>query len=73
MRDGPLWVLFYLNEGDPREPPHIHVIDGRDEAKFWLTPEAFNDGLKAKMRARPSRMVEENRAHLEEAWNDYFA
>ena len=26
--------LFYSNEGDPREPAHIHVQQGRDEAKF---------------------------------------
>lgn len=29
---------FYANEGNPREPAHIHVRQGRDEAKFWLTP-----------------------------------
>ncbi|AEG50797.1 hypothetical protein Sphch_3183 [Sphingobium chlorophenolicum L-1] len=27
---------FYANEGDPREPVHIHVRKGRDNAKFWL-------------------------------------
>ena len=30
---------FYSNEGDPLEPPHIHVRKGRDDAKFWLQPE----------------------------------
>src|SRR5690606_40111225 len=29
----------YSNEGDPPEPPHIHVRKGRDDAKFWLRPE----------------------------------
>jgi Domain of unknown function (DUF4160) len=40
--------LFYVNEGNPREPVHIHVKQGRDEAKFWLSPDvamAYNCGL----------------------------
>lgn len=43
--------LFYSNEGNPREPAHIHVRRGRDEAKFWLNPDValdYNDGLGAR-------------------------
>jgi hypothetical protein len=43
---------FYSNEGNPREPVHIHVRQGRDEAKFWLTPTvvmAYNDGFDARI------------------------
>ena len=39
---------FYSDEGDPREPVHIHVRKGRDNAKFWLWPEvnvAYNRGF----------------------------
>jgi hypothetical protein len=32
-------AFFYSNEGDPREPPHVHVIAGAAEAKFWLRPD----------------------------------
>jgi len=39
LRVDRLRFLFYSNEGTPREPPHIHVLQDRDEAKFWLTPE----------------------------------
>lgn len=28
--------FFFSNEGSPREPPHIHVLKGEGEAKFWL-------------------------------------
>lgn len=76
MRNGPLRVFFYSNEGDPREPPHVHVIAGRDEAKFWLTPEvtmAYNDGLRPKLLSRALRLVEDNRAAFEEAWHEHFA
>jgi hypothetical protein len=31
--------FFFSNEGDPREPPHVHVRRGGGEAKFWLMPE----------------------------------
>ena len=30
--------FFYLHEGNPREPIHIHVRKGNAEVKFWLRP-----------------------------------
>ena len=68
--------MFYSNEGDPREPVHIHVRQGRDEAKFWLSPEvslAYNDGFDARTLNRIRRFVEEHREHLERAWHEHFA
>lgn len=68
--------MFYSNEGYPREPVHIHVRQGRDEAKFWLSPEvsmAYNDGFDARTLNRIRRLVEERREHLERAWHEYFA
>jgi hypothetical protein len=38
--------FFYSNEGNPREPVHIHVEQAETEAKFWLLPflhVAYND------------------------------
>ena len=37
-RDGHRF-FFFSNEGDPREPPHVHVRRAGDEAKLWLRPE----------------------------------
>jgi hypothetical protein len=43
---------FFANEGEPREPVHIHVAKAGADAKFWLYPdvelaynieEAWND------------------------------
>ena len=68
--------LFYANEGNPREPVHIHVRTGRDEAKFWLSPTvrlAYNRGLRVAMLGRVELMVEDHRAELERAWNDFFS
>ena len=42
--------FFYSNEGDPREPVHVHVEKAGCEAKFWLSPAvslAYNDGHSA--------------------------
>lgn len=30
--------FFYSNEGDPREPLHIHVRKAEAVAKLWLKP-----------------------------------
>ncbi|HET9070111.1 MAG TPA: DUF4160 domain-containing protein, partial [Amaricoccus sp.] len=32
--------FFYLNEGDPREPMHVHVMKDGCEVTFWLDAEA---------------------------------
>jgi hypothetical protein len=76
LREEGFRFFFYSNEGDPREPPHIHARQGDDEAKFWLTPTvslAYNDGLTAKALNKAQKLVELHRSELERAWNDYFA
>ncbi|MFN5128947.1 MAG: DUF4160 domain-containing protein [Sphingomonadaceae bacterium] len=30
---------FFANEGNPREPLHVHVSRAGATAKFWLYPE----------------------------------
>ncbi|MDO5706793.1 MAG: DUF4160 domain-containing protein [Paracoccus sp. (in: a-proteobacteria)] len=59
-----------------REPAHIHVRRGRDEARFWLRPEvvpAYNDGFGAKDLNRLARMVIAHRADFERALDECFA
>ena len=68
--------LFYGNEGNPREPVHIHVRHGRDEAKFWLSPDvrlAYDRGLSVQALNRMQRLVEDHRDELERAWNAFFS
>ncbi len=76
FRSGSYRFFFYSDEGNPREPPHVHVRQGRDEAKFWLHPDvgvAYNDGFDARDLNRLQRLVEDHRDDLERAWHDYFA
>jgi hypothetical protein len=67
---------FFSDEGNPREPVHIHVKAGRDEAKFWLSPNvrlAYNRGLSGPTLNRVQHLVEENRDELERTWNEFFS
>lgn len=76
LRDGGCRFFFYSDEGDPREPPHIHVRQGEDEAKFWLQPNvsmAYNEGFDARTLNRLQKLVELHRDELERAWHEYFA
>jgi hypothetical protein len=76
FREGGYRFHFFSDEGDPREPVHIHVRKGRDNAKFWLYPEvsvAYNRGFPSRVQAELIRMIEERREEIESAWNDHFA
>jgi len=68
--------FFYSNEGDPREPIHIHVRRGTSVAKFWLFPEvqlADSYGFAARELNKIGRIVDNRKPEIEEAWNDHFS
>lgn len=67
--------LFYANEGDPREPMHIHVLKDGIDAKFWLWPEvnlAYNDGFSARTLRELNETIERRRKEIARAWNEFF-
>ncbi len=73
-RDG-YRFFFFSNEGDPREPPHVHARRAGEEAKLWLRPEvavADSFGFYAAVLNALVRIVREERARIERAWNGYF-
>lgn len=75
FRYGSFRLLFYANEGDPREPPHIHAVRDGVDTKFWLWPEvrpAYNDGYNAPTIRELIRVIEERREEIQEKWNDFF-
>ena len=68
-------LFFYANEGQPREPVHVHVERGESEAKFWIDPDvrvAYNDGMDAKALREALELVETNRERIEQAWHEFF-
>ena len=68
--------FFYSNEGDPREPAHIHVRKGSAETKVWLNPEiAFDEsnGFNPRELRDIIKVIVGNYSLLLEAWNDHFS
>jgi len=67
--------FFYSNEGDPREPAHVHAMGAGGEAKVWLRPEvsiAHSAGLTARDLRLLTEVVAKRRDDIERAWNEYF-
>jgi len=67
--------FFFSNEGNPREPIHIHALSGDGEAKFWLDPSvrvADSVGFSANALRELAEVVERHRAVIEEAWHEHF-
>ena len=73
LRRGPYRFYFYSNEGD--EPMHVHIERDRNIAKFWLDPVRLqrSGGFRPTEISRISRLVENNRETIAEAWNEYFS
>jgi hypothetical protein len=67
--------FFYSNEGNPREPVHVHVRAGGSEAKLWLDPQvrvAASYGFDAGTLRELVEAAQTNRELIERAWHDYF-
>ena len=67
--------FFFSNEGNPREPLHVHVRKGAAVAKFWLYPEvclAESYGLNSQEQGRLATIVAGRRQEIEEAWHGFF-
>ena len=67
---------FFSNEGDPREPLHVHVTSRSGAtAKFWIRPEvvlASNKGFPAKVLSQLVSVIEDRADEIESVWNDHF-
>jgi hypothetical protein len=72
LRVGRYRFFFYSNEG--REPPHIHIKAGEDEAKYWLDPVqlAGNYGFNGRELSEIERLIAQHRVALLEAWNEHL-
>ena len=66
---------FFSNEGNPREPVHIHASSANGEAKFWLHPNvqvASSAGFDRRTLSELLFIVEDRRDEIERAWHEYF-
>lgn len=68
--------FFYSNEGNPREPPHVHVERGEGDAKVWLDDPPRLDpdshGFSDRERSVILRIVGARRAEMEASWHEHF-
>jgi hypothetical protein len=66
--------FFYSNEGDPREPIHIHVMKDLGTAKFWLEPVSLAQSSRFDARAlRELEQIVQIRAEdIRRAWREHF-
>lgn len=66
---------FYSNEGDPREPIHVHAFGAGAQAKLWLYPEVriqYSAGFTAREQGQLIRDVEARRELITKVWNEHF-
>jgi len=66
---------FFSNEGNPREPLHIHAQRGECLAKIWLHPEvllAENYGFSAVDLRVILEQVSRHKQDIERDWNEHF-
>jgi len=68
--------FFYSNEGDPREPLHIHVRKAEAVAKFWLEPEpvvAEAYDMSSRELRELLEVAVENKDLIRRYWNEHFS
>jgi hypothetical protein len=72
LRVGSYRFFFYSADGD--EPPHIHVEQSGNAAKFWIDPVrlARSSGFRRTDLREIERIVIENTPALLEAWHGFF-
>lgn len=67
--------FFYSNEGDPKEPLHIHVRKGSAVAKIWLAPEpsvAEAYGMSGPELHELLDVAIEHREEIARSWHEFF-
>ena len=67
--------FFFANEGDPREPIHVHVRSAERVAKFWVVPEVSLAESYRMMFLELNELeevVRDNRDLIVENWNEFF-
>ncbi|MHB0925767.1 MAG: DUF4160 domain-containing protein [Gallionellaceae bacterium] len=67
--------FFFSNEGNPREPLHVHVRRAEATAKFWVVPQVGvveSYGLSSQELNELAKVVADNRQLIERAWHEFF-
>jgi hypothetical protein len=68
--------FFHSNEGEPREPLHIHARKGEAAAKFWLEPAACVAEVYGMSSHELHELLDvaiENKDLIARYWNEHFS
>jgi hypothetical protein len=68
-------LFFYSNEGDPREPLHVHIRKAASIAKYWIEPEielAESYGFKKHELTEIQALVCEHQDLIQDKWHEFF-
>jgi hypothetical protein len=68
--------FFFSNEGNPREPLHVHVRRADASAKFWMEPHvcvAESYGLNGQELNELAKVVADNHQLIERTWHEFFS
>jgi hypothetical protein len=69
-------AFFFANEGNPREPIHVHIRKGEAVAKFWVEPEvslAESYAMNARELKELEMMVVAQQNIIKEKWHEFFS
>ena len=68
--------FFHSNEGEPKEPLHIHARKGEAVAKFWLEPVACVAEVYGMSSHELNELLDvaiENKDLIARYWNEHFS
>ena len=81
LRIGPYSIYFWSTEGDPLEPVHVHISEGRATSaatKLWITSTGKvilcnnNSQIPDKILRKLMRMIEANSTEIINKWLERF-
>ncbi|MGI5947876.1 MAG: DUF4160 domain-containing protein [Lachnospiraceae bacterium] len=81
FRIGSYTVYFWSNEGEPLEPIHVHITEGRASSagtKIWITSSGKtvlannNANIPTKVLRGIMRMIEANSTDIMQKWIEFF-
>lgn len=79
---GSYWVYFWVNEGKPLEPVHVHVSKGNpseNSTKIWITSRGKsylcnnNSKIPAHILRNIMRIIEARSDEVIQKWQSYFS
>jgi hypothetical protein len=73
-QDGLRFFFYSLESLEGAEPPHLHVEQAEQVAKFWLEPVAlaYSSGFRSAELKRVRLLVIGHRLTFLKAWHEYF-